>query len=69
MCSTIDKNFLHPRACEELEGIFDQRRIGEREKTLTVVISIVLGIQGGRRTLGFSRVNGLKRVSKESAKT
>ena len=37
MCPAVYENILHARMCKELERIFDQRSIGQRQKALRQV--------------------------------
>jgi hypothetical protein len=37
--AAVDVNFVDAIHGKELEGIFDERRIGERQKTLNTMVS------------------------------
>jgi hypothetical protein len=71
MSAAIDKDLLDTCVGEKLEGIFDERRVGEGQQTLNNRQSDnrqAWRSKMCRHTLGRSSVNGLKRVSKGSAR-
>ena len=71
MSSNVEKDVLDAGIGNELEGVLDERYIGQRKKTL-----IYLSLQRVMdhcslciTTLGFSRVKGGKPLSYESVST
>ena len=43
MTSTVDINVLNASICQKFKCIFDQRRIGKRQKTLWQSMSVMIG--------------------------
>lgn len=67
--SAVYEDFFHACIVQEFEGVFYERGVGEREEALHQVLGRRSWILcTSLRTRGLSRVKGLKRVSKESAR-
>ena len=48
MKTAVEKYFLHTRVSEKLQCVFDQGRVGQREKTLDAqTLSVFLGTGTG----------------------
>lgn len=68
MCASVEEDVFDASVGQELEGVFDQRRIGKRQKALRKV-SRKSTLSVAEHTLGFSRVRGSNLVSNVSAST
>lgn len=66
MCAAVYEDFFDAGVGEKLEGVFDERGVGEGQQALRGVRTAAMMFVG-IQTLGRSSVKGLKRVSKGSA--